>query len=391
MKLSLSALGVTCAVTLVLYACADSEETNAAPIDTADGSPVPPAGDAGVDAPIDAAAEADVVVPPKTCSDSNLCHLPLPVKEHLVAVWADGAGVAWSVTTEGSVLKLANGAWTVHATKLGALVAIWGSSPTDIWAAGEKGVYHSIGGAFTASTLPGAFPTKVTSLWGLAANDIYVTGDTVDVDDNAINVVLRFNGSTWTKLTVPAGNTYYRVWANASSGVWIAGSHPLPPPDEFVNVSSVYRKAVGATKFTEVTLPKSPQFPDQPFLSLLREVKSVSVPDASTVWIHGVSVASYPAIIKGTSADNGVTFTWTYDEGGLSSNPEFNAVFTVTPLDGWAVGEWGQVRRWNGTAWQPQAVTTTKLPVINELNAVWAAADRAYIVGDDIAMEWRKP
>src|SRR5688572_31509792 len=103
MKLSLGALGTTCVLALALYACADSDESTATPVDTVDGSALPPVNDAGVPPPVDAAAEADVVTPAKVCSDSKLCHLPLPVKEKLVAVWGDGSGVAWSVTTEGSI------------------------------------------------------------------------------------------------------------------------------------------------------------------------------------------------------------------------------------------------------------------------------------------------
>jgi hypothetical protein len=393
MKLSLTVLGAGCAAALALFACADSEESSSAPIDTADGSALPPSNDAGVvDPPADAAAEADVVTPAKVCSDSQLCHLALPVKENLVAVWADGAGVAWSVTTEGSILKLEAGAWKVHATKLGPLVAIWGSSPTDIWAAGEEGIYHSTGGAFTESTLPGAFPTKVTSIWGTAANDVWATGDTENNLGEPVNTVLRFNGTAWAKVTVPTAQAYYKVWAHPGSGIWLAGSRPLPPPDEYTTVSVVLRRAPGKTTFSVVALPTSDRFPDSPILDALRDVRGASTPNGTTTWIHAVSVSSYPGIIKGTSADNGATFTWTYEETtALTSNPEFNAVFPVTPNDGWAVGEWGQVRRWDGTTWKPQAVTLTNLPVINELNAVWATADRATIVGNGIAMEWRKP
>lgn len=392
MKLSLGTIGGTCVVVLALFACADSESTGA-PTDTADGSALPPGDDAAVEQPpADAGVEADVVTPPKVCSDSKLCHLPLPVKGNLVGVWGDGAGVAWAVSKEGTILKLEPTGWKVHATDLGALVAIWGSGPTDIWVGGEKGVYHSTGGAFTASTLPGAFPTKITSLSGTAANDVWATGDTENADAEPVNTVLHFDGTAWTEVSVPEGNEYYRVWTHSGSGVWLAGSHPLPPPEDYVEVSAVVRRAPGAADFAAVDLPVSPQFPETPMLQMLREARSVSTPNGATVWIHVVSVASYPAVIKGTSADNGATFTWTYEEStALTSNPEYNAVFTADATDAWAVGEWGQVRRWNGTAWQPQAVTLGKLPVINELHAVWATADRAYIVGDDIAMEWRKP
>ena len=125
---------------------------------------------------------------------------------------------------------------------------------------------------------------------------------------------------------------------------------------------------------------------------MLRDVRGAFMPNAATMWIHAISVSSYPAIIKGTTADNGATYTWTYHETtALTSNPEYNAVFAADPSDAWAVGEWGQVRRWDGTIWKPQAVTLTNLPVINELNAIWATNDRAYIVGDGIAIEWRKP
>ncbi len=114
---------------------------------------------------------------PRECSTFGFCPTVLPPGDHtLKGVWGDGAGVVWAVTLEGSVLRWNGTAWKVHASDLGALNVIWGSSPTDIWIAGERGVEHGTGAssdslAFTPNALLEEGVT-VSAIWGTSATDV---------------------------------------------------------------------------------------------------------------------------------------------------------------------------------------------------------------------------
>ena len=391
MKLSLSSLVLVTTLGVVAFACADSQsDATEGPPDGSTG--LPPQNDGGTTEPVvDAAPEADVVVPPKVCSDGNFCHLPVPAGSTLNTVWGDAAGTVWTASTEGKILEYQpTTGWQVHQSDVGEILALWGSGPNDVWAGGDKGVYRFTGTTFAESTLPGANPTHVTSLWGTAANDLYATGYTENDKAEQNYVLLHWNGTAWSLEKIPAGIAFNRVWGHSGAGVWLAGTRPMPPPDDNMTELVVTRRLANETDFSEVTLPKDVDY-DGDFFSTLAEVRGASAPSSSLMWIFSRSLSTSPNVMKGTSTDNGATFTWTsYREERLAARPA-NAVYAVSANDAWAVGEYGLVQRWDGTEWKSQQITLTKLPVTKPFRGVWATADRAYLVGVDIALEWRKP
>jgi hypothetical protein len=392
MKFSLSSLSLVVALGVVAFACADSQsDASEGPPDGSTG--LPAQNDAGtIDPPADAAPDqADVVVPPKVCSDQNFCHLPVPAGSTLNTVWGDGTGTVWTASTEGNILRFdATNGWKVHQSGVGEILALWGSGPNDVWAGGDKGVYRYTGTTFAESVLPGTNPTHVTSLWGTAANDLYATGYTENDKAEQVYVLLHWNGTDWSVETTPGGIAYDRVWGHAGAGVWISGYRPLPPPDDLQVECVVLRRGSTDTEFSEIALPKDEEY-DGPFFSTLGQIRGASAPTSTMMWIFSRSLSTSPNVMKGVSADNGATFTWTsYREERLAARPA-NAVYAVSANDAWAVGEYGLVQRWDGTEWKSQQITLTKLPVTKPFRGVWATTDRAYLVGVDIALEWRKP
>jgi hypothetical protein len=280
--------------------------------------------------------------------------------------------------------------WKVHQSDVGEILALWGSGPNDVWAAGDKGVYRFTGTTFVESALPGANPTHVTSLWGTAANDLYATGYTENDKAEQVYVLLHWNGTAWSLEDIPSGIAFDRVWGHTGAGVWISGYRPMAPPDDNMVECVVLRRRADEAVFLQVTLPKDEEY-DGPFFSTLGQVRGASAPTSTMMWIFSASLSNSPNIMKGTSVDNGETFTWSsYREERLSAR-SVNSVFAVSANDAWAVGEYGQVQRWDGTEWKPQQIALTKLPVTKPFRGVWATADRAYLVGVDISIEWRKP
>lgn len=392
MKLSLISLAVAAAMT-ALFACADSAESD--PEGPPGGATLPQADAAGGGGEVpDAGGDAsDVRAAPRTCSDQGFCRIALPAGGHeLRGVWGDGAGAAWAISAEGEVLRFDGNTWNMHASGLGSLAAIWGSGPTDVWIAGADGVLHGTGAssaalAFAPSPLP-EDAKAATSVWGAGADDVWVVA-AVEVDGMPESRVLRWTktdaGPGWSAVTVPAGVRFDRVWGSAGSGVWLAGTRPVP--DEFFEEGVIFRRPAGQTSFAEQALPSDPD--DTSFFSMFGSVRGAGFMGESTLWIFGHSIFGVPRILKAVSADDGATFAWTFIRYGTSDDPVFNAVSASAPNDAWAVGDYGQVRRWDGAAWVTAGITPAKLPIIDPFYGAWSrGGDEAWIVGKDIALHW---
>jgi hypothetical protein len=389
-----SVLALTATIaSIAAVACADSTEPEPAPA-TQDGSPLPVV-DASVPPEASADADAEAAGPPRECSDQGFCPTKLPDDEQtLRAVWGDGTGVVWSVSEEGSVLRWDGNAWKVHASGLGPLSVIWGASPTDVWIGGEKGIFHGTGAAsaslvFAGDPAPGGAPVKITSIWGASASDVWATA--VTFDDPAKGRVVHFTGAstdagpTWALDGVTAqGLKLSKVWGTATSGVWVAGSRPVPGL-EFLDEVLVFRKPAGATKFSEVVLPQDPNGePDAPRLAVLADATASG---DSSMWLVGRDRSSFTHLLKGTSANSGQTFTFTLAVADDNKTPLDNALWGVAPNDTWLVGDSGRVRHFDGTTWAPAAITVTKFPVIEPFYAVWSKGSQdLWVVGHGIAL-----
>jgi hypothetical protein len=96
------------------------------------------------------------------------------------------------------------------------LLTVWGSSATDVWAAGYSGgLYHYSGGPLSswASVATGT-TNNLFRIVGTSAADIWVTSDS--------QTVLHFNGSSWSQSSV--GGYNFAAWAAGPNDLFIGGS-----------------------------------------------------------------------------------------------------------------------------------------------------------------------
>lgn len=388
MKLSL--IGVSLFVAAGFVACAEAAENDSDPAAKRDAAGLPPGREEPSATP-DASPEAgDATAPVRVCSDHGFCHVQLPAGEHeLRGVWGDGAGAVWAVSAQGNVLRWSGTAWKVHASGLGALSAVWGSGPTDVWIGGDGGLQHGTGPVsaalpFAPSALPGG-GLRVTSIWGTGPSDVWVVGAGENDAGESETRAMRYDGASWAIVTVPADLKVMRVWGSVATGVWMAGLRPIP--DEWFEEVVVLRRAPGANDFAEVTLPTDPD--DTSIFSKMGSIQGAAATSSTSMWILGRSLSSIPGLWQGTSADGGQTFTWTYTRDGRHDDPELRAVFGTAANDAWAVGDYGRVRRWDGVAWRASGITLTQLPVTDPFYAVWSAGpEETWIVGDGITLRY---
>ena len=399
MKLSL-ALVTAALVAAVPLACSSSGgDDSEAPLPDAAVAPAPPE----ASTPVDDAAPPPVDAGPRLCSNDGFCPVALPSGTHtLRGVWGDGAGAVWAVSVEGEVLRFDGAVWSVHATALGSLQAIWGSGATDLWIGGDRGLYHGTGTSsaaltFTSVTLAG--PVKsVQGIWGSAASNVWVVTGVTDqtVFPPTASGRVYHHGATagWSVDAISSTPVAFsHVWGNAAGGVWVAGLH-APPPDGYDLAAAVYQTPPGATKFVEVVLPPDPNA--DPLFNRLGVIGGAAA-GADATFMAGrladPSGTGIPAVWSGErSADGGTTpfggtFKWTYTRDGFASTPSIHALWANGPSDVWAAGDAGRVRHFDGHSWLPVAITHTKFPVTQALYGVWSSgAMNVWIVGEDIVL-----
>ncbi len=372
-------------------ACSHSSDgtVDAPPHD--DGTTLPP-GDASVaDASPDAEGADAEAGPPRVCSEQNFCHTTVPAGHTLRAGWSDADGIAWAVSTEGAILRWDGKNWAIHASGLGALSSIWGSSPTDVWVGSETGLYHGQGAssaalAFTAVTgLPGD-PTPITAVWGTGPDDVWATGPRSGGTSYAGRVLHYAGAAAGWSLDLASAEpiAYTRVWGSTNSGVWLAG---VRKNTKDVLELAVRRRPVGKSSFSEVLLPGDPEYPPNNVYAKLVTVWSVSSSGDDTIWILGEQAFGKPGYVRGTTTDSGQTYAFTFTALGDKAFLLPNTIWGISANDAWVGGDFGRLRHFDGTTWKQAFTTITEYPMVDPLYGIWTrGTDELWIVGAGVAL-----
>ncbi len=291
-------------------------------------------------------------------------------------LWGSGRDDVWAPAARGTagtptVSRLFHldglGAWSaVDPGGGGYFVAVGGTSPTDVWTVGQRGlmqhwdgVHWSARGSVDNDTLMGAWAASATAafavdsagralrydgtawtatqtadtiLWGVggtAANDVWTVGTKVS----------HFDGQTWSTVLATTGyEQSAAVWASAANDVWVTGDD-------------------GAAYHWDGTSFSSSSGPT------------------------GVGVmALWGAAANDVWALTGLT--WHYDGGkwtrvdSSAAGASLYAVWGTASTNVWAVGATGHVARWQGLGW----AAAPGPPTTDDLLAIWGAGPTAIYV-----------
>ncbi len=387
-------------------ACADSDEVLGTmfPSDDAGNATLPDGGDEDVaPAPV---PDASVEAGPKTCSDHGFCPTHVPDGKTVKALWGDGNGVVWAATEQGDVLRWDGTTWKLHVSDLGPLNAIWGSGATDVWVGGEQGLFHGAGASssaltFEPVTLPGDDASPIASIWGLSQTEIWAVGTALDMttfeyvgrafrfvadddDDDAGDAgddAGRVVSGHWELHPVStSGVRFTRVWGSATGGVWVGGQKPMEEMPWVGEPAVLHDDGTG--NFIENVLPLDPDPEVVPwekestFTGAFVESKT-----SLTIWAQPVSIFSRPSVWRGTSTDDGKTFTFTWARDERPPGPPVHHVAGMAANDIWGAGDYGRLIHWNGVKWSTTAISLTGYPVKDPFFAVWTAGPNEVWVG----------
>lgn len=147
-------------------------------------------------------------------------------------VWGSSAANVWGVGDKGELVRWDGTAWTLHRfdgtavtpkplgdfatpASVYTLRGVWGSSASNVFAVGDSGVVLRYNGtAWTRMTTGTA--AQLNDVWGSGPSDVYAATET--------GRLLRFNGTSWSFVAgVQAAGALRSVWGSAANNVYAVG------------------------------------------------------------------------------------------------------------------------------------------------------------------------
>ena len=141
------------------------------------------------------------------CRDGWCWQHPRPYATEVLALWGSSATDLFAVGQGGANILHHDGkTWSAMSAPVQtALRAVWGSGPRDVFAAGEDGTLLHYDGARWSTSHSGAAidgkPVTFTSLWGSGPEDVFAAGHTWDLGSlRDEGLILHYDGKSWSKV-----------------------------------------------------------------------------------------------------------------------------------------------------------------------------------------------
>jgi hypothetical protein len=142
---------------------------------------------------------------------------PLAAKS-LTGIWGLG-GTTFLIAADGSIFQRAGGDWTSMTTPAPAsrtLNAIWGATPSRVFAVGSRGLIWLWDGAtWSEMPLPAVAGTPdLNAVWSSTVGPAFAVGSS--------GTIFRFDGVAWT-LQERVAEDLVGIWGSAATDVWAIG------------------------------------------------------------------------------------------------------------------------------------------------------------------------
>jgi len=417
----------------VILACATSDEVLGNEVPDPDASsdsstalpPSPTDNDAGTDAGLD----GDSAAP--TCTAEGWCYTALPAGDSYDAsalppnvngisypmrsVWVAPDNRAWAVTELGHLLRFdeATATWKVVVVIGDASFrTIWGTSATDLWIGGDRGVIYraTVTGdevAFARITI-GTTQT-IGRILGTGPNNVWAIADGQS-NSGTLNRVWRFtNGPGFVQLAVPSSFTHsssrirvQAVWLKDQT-LWVSGYETTscgPIACKFQNqlVAAKWNgpQQDGGTPawqhvplIREYTEPVADAISSTDGVALLAvrgpgdEARTVRITDDNAKLDAGASDPWFDGGVSGIH-DEG-QFAWTSELAHTFGSP--NGVYASSQNDVWLVGRSGTIRHFDGKEWKLVPLSLSRVtPLLLDLHSISVRGEDMWVVGDDVAL-----
>lgn len=132
----------------------------------------------------------------------------------MMAVWGSGPTDVYAAGYDNGIFRFDGAGWKKTApTPLTAspINSIWGSGPTDVFAAGAGNVFHFDGKSWTKMQVGKV--KDLRSIWGVNAA--------------GRDGLIHYDGASWKPVELPTGEWLNRVWGLSSTEVYVVGPSGL--------------------------------------------------------------------------------------------------------------------------------------------------------------------
>jgi hypothetical protein len=179
-----------------------------------------------------------------------------------------------------------------------------------------------------------------------SASNAWAVGTTVNARGTLLTFILRWNGTTWTRVPSPnpgsEGSTLYGVAATSARNAWAVGT-----TSDGINGEKTLTLQWNGTTWTTVPSPNGPLL-----INGLSGVAATSATDAWAIGGNGGNGESNTLILHW----NGITWK-TVPSPSPGNDAAINSVTATSTSNAWAVGTFNLqgdvwILRWNGTAWK---------------------------------------
>ncbi len=207
---------------------------------------------------------AEVFEPPPPvmdvpCSEgSPWTEVEVPVDRGLADVWSAGDGVLWFAGGAGTILRWEAGEWSDLSVAAGDLLAIHGTSASDIWVVGRDGfAAHYDGDQWR--TIDSGTTKILVGVWAVAPDRVWMIGEDglrqydgtrvmvrPEWPDGSLNAIwaagpndvrivantetFTYDGSRFKTITVEHSGRLTAIWGKDSDRVWALGHNDEDKP-----------------------------------------------------------------------------------------------------------------------------------------------------------------
>jgi photosystem II stability/assembly factor-like uncharacterized protein len=254
---------------------------------------------------------------------------------------------------------------------MGALQAVWGSGPKDVYIVGDGGAILHSSGDGTWSAQASNTMNRLSGIWGSGAGDVYVVGDQ--------GTILHSTGhGDWTPQTSNTMQLLTGVWGSGPGDVYVVGDGILHSIGDgnwtrqmqaIMGGLGVWGSGPGDVYFVGGSVQHS--IGDGNWTLQLDNVVLATVWGADPTHVYAAGIQPNSAILYSTG--NG---SWSPQE---TNSPHFLfGMWGSAPTDVYAVGESGTILHSKGDGtWLPETGNT-----LEQLNGVWGSGPMdIYAVG----------
>jgi len=152
--------------------------------------------------------------------------------DRLNGIWGSNSSNVFAVGTPGCILRYNGSEWNaMDSSTTDVLSDIWGNSSSDIFAVGSDPfdytgtILHYNGGSWSVmNTIPFTSRYALYSVWGSNSSDVYAVGTYWNESAGTLDgMILHYNGSEWSWMTIMKSPVLNTVWGTSSSNVFVGG------------------------------------------------------------------------------------------------------------------------------------------------------------------------